>query len=310
MSLAAINDLLPEFEDLLASARSCPNLRIIITLYYTSVSRGLIVRPFSAMPTAVTLVHQAPPSPRAARISGTTQSIPRHRGLAPPAYTPSPLRKNFAASPDPASSTAALLSPVEQHLSQTGMDSKAGLAAPSQFVISSVDDNDEGSDSGPDDSDSEEAEVVTNTAFAKQAFVHWKEGEDPFSDAFAPPPPSPSTKPSLRKRSPALNVEVDVQSLPYLTNDTSASPPIELKPGRPDFNQLLQMVIEYEQAFVRVNATHFDEKFAALNGIPRETEASLAGAGRIAVGACGPAGMVANLRSICFDADGVEFHAE
>lgn len=321
--VAAINDLLPEFDDLLASARSCPDIRVIITLYFTSVSRGLIVRPFSAMPTSVTFVHQSPRSPRSprsARASGAVASLPPHRGVVPPpAYTPSPLRKNFARSPeDPNASTAALLGSGAQSSSRLDLDAQPGLAAPPQFVIGGGEDN-EDSDVGSEDSASEtdlDPEIVTNSAFAMKALAKWKEGEDPFSDAYAPPPPSPSTKPALRKRSPpsisTVVVDLDVGTqLPYAAEvEVSPSPPIELKPGRPEYNHILQEIIEREQAYTRTHHSHFEEKFAALNGAEGVPNAALAGAGRIAVAACGPAGMVSSLRSMCFDADGVEFHAE
>lgn len=58
---AAVNDLLPSFESLLSSARdTAPNLRVSIALYFTSVSRGIVVRPFSAFPSTAALISTSP----------------------------------------------------------------------------------------------------------------------------------------------------------------------------------------------------------------------------------------------------------
>jgi hypothetical protein len=53
---AALNDIAPLFDNLLSSARSLPHLKINITLHFTSVSRGFIVRPFSALPSSSVFV--------------------------------------------------------------------------------------------------------------------------------------------------------------------------------------------------------------------------------------------------------------
>lgn len=199
-----------------------------------------------------------------------------HRPASAAAVAPS---SGLSTAITPGSSTAALLAPGNTsavHLP----DSKRGLAAPPQFII------------GGDDDASSENDVRTLTDSAYEGVdLYNDEKQNPFSDIYspnAPPPPSPTTKPRLR----ATKTKV------------ASSPPIELKPGRPEYNHILQHIIESEHAHART----FVEKFQMVNGSSGSLNRS--GAGRIAVGACGPPGMVASLRALCYDAHGVEFHAE
>lgn len=145
-------------------------------------------------------------------------------------------------------------------------DLRTDLAAPPQFVL------------GRDEDEENDAD-----AYAGEMSEDEDEKGNPFSDLHAPVPPSPTTKPKL--------------SPPKV----SLSPPIELKPGRPEYNHILQTIIEREQAHARM----FKENYKIHAG-----EVGATGVGRIAVGACGPSGMVASLRDLCYDAHGVEFHAE
>lgn len=68
----AVTDLKPYFEALLDSARTVPTLSITINLYFTSVSRGLIIRPMSLFPTAALLNYAPPSSPISAASSQAT----------------------------------------------------------------------------------------------------------------------------------------------------------------------------------------------------------------------------------------------
>ncbi|KAF9506869.1 hypothetical protein BS47DRAFT_1489162 [Hydnum rufescens UP504] len=80
----------------------------------------------------------------------------------------------------------------------------------------------------------------------------------------------------------------------------SKPPAIELKPGRPVYATILKDIVEREQK----RRGTFSERFSRVaNG------ASCSGGG-VAVGACGPAGMVLALKKLCADAEGVEFHEE
>lgn len=242
---AAINDLLLYFEELLDKGKSL-QLRIVITLYFTSVSRGLIIRPFSIMPTSSMFLH--------------------NRHAPAPVTTPS---SGFSNPFTPNGSSAALLALGNTSTVDLPPDRSKNLAAPPQFIIGRDDD-------GLDNDSAYEG-------------VDLDDGEkNPFSDFYAPPPPSPTTKPRLRAVKPK----------------TVSSPPIELKPGRPEYNHILQHIIESEQAHAR----SFLERFQMVNGGHDALHGS--GTGRIAVGACGPPGMVASLRALCYDAHGVEFHAE
>ncbi|KAF8322745.1 hypothetical protein DL93DRAFT_1057146 [Clavulina sp. PMI_390] len=279
---AAINDLLPLFEEVLDRARSVPQLRVIITLYFTSVSRGLIIRPFSIMPTTSMFIHQS--SSHAVASSPLTSSL------------------------TPNSSTAALLGPGNSSAVDIASPSpnqgvRASLAAAPQFIIGRADDDT--SASGED---------------AYAGVAPDDEKMNPFSDVHVPQPPSPTTKrfhyPRASESSP-LRKEVSASHTSY-PGEPEPSPPIELKPGRPDYTKILQDLIMDEQA----RARSFVETFRAMNPELCDNSSIYAGsmsavltatgssAGRIAVGACGPGGMVASLRNLCHDADGVEFHAD
>lgn len=280
--IAAINDLLPNFEELLERARAVPQLRIVITLYFTSVSRGLIIRPFSVMPTSSLFVHPSPSAPAGGQL------------LRSP-YTPS-------------SSTAALLAPGNTSAIDVSLDPKTGLVAPPQFIVGRAEEEgNEKTASGSENDDESDDEAYDG--------ISLDEKKNPFSDIHAPPPPSPTTKPRFNRAARAISFS------PLRHNaDSSSSPPIELKPGRPEYNHIIQHIIEHEQA----RARSFVETFRVLNPEICETtkgnknrnrmsgilNASGSGVGRIAVGACGPSGMVASLRKICYDAHGVDFHAE
>lgn len=188
----------------------------------------------------------------------------------PSALPPSGLRNAYT----PNTSTAALLGPGNSSAvdvsSSSPADPRTGLAAPPQFILGREEDAEE--DADPNDAYAGEEELDPEEEKAKI---------NPFSDLHAPVPPSPTTKPRF--------------NTPKLSN----SPPIELKPGRPEYNHIVQAIIEREQAHAR----SFKEHFRIMN-------TGAVGAGRIAVGACGPSGMVASLRDLCWGADGVEFHAE
>lgn len=241
---AAINDILPEFEELLEKGKYLPQLRIVITLHFTSASRGLVVRPFSAMPTASMLLHRRPDG---TKLSGLSNSFMANN------------------------STAALLAPGNSSAVDLPIDPKTGLVAPPQFIIG-----------GNEDARSE---TLCGSIDGPYDGIDLNNEKNPFSDFYAPAPPSPTTKPSWR--SPKIEI--------------ASSPPIELKPGRPQYNHTLQHIIESEQA----RARSFAERFRMANAGYDDS-----GIGRIAVGACGPSAMVASLRSLCYGADGVEFHAE
>jgi hypothetical protein len=200
-----------------------------------------------------------------------------HPASAAAASTPS---SGLSTAITPSSSTAALLAPGNTSAVHLPVDPKKGLAAVPQFIIGSDDDA----------SSENDAHTLTDGAY-EGVDLDNDEKKNPFSDIYAsgaPPPPSPTTKPHLR----AVKTKV------------ASSPPIELKPGRPEYHHILQHMIESEQAHAR----SFVERYQMMNGGIDGLNGS--GTGRIAVGACGPVGMVASLRALCYDAHGVEFHAE
>ena len=85
------------------------------------------------------------------------------------------------------------------------------------------------------------------------------------------------------------------------------SPPIELKPGRPDYEAILTEMIHQEHAF--------SESLARKLSLDTEA-ASTTVKGGIAVGACGPPSLILSLRKLCWDArelgarEPIEFHNE
>ncbi len=206
---AAVNDLLPLFEQVLDSAKSISNFTVCITLYFTSVSRGLIIRPFSLLPS-----------------SGAVLSRLSQR---PKSYTKSPL-SGVTNAPN---STANLLG--------LGNSSRIDIEDGKQFTLGKMDED---------------------------------EKIDPFAD------PSPAM--------------------------VDTSPPIQLKPGRPDYETILKDIVCRERVF--------SESFS------RKLNLDIGSAGKanggIAVGVCGPPGLVLSVRKLCWDArelgvrEPIEFHDE
>jgi len=84
------------------------------------------------------------------------------------------------------------------------------------------------------------------------------------------------------------------------------SPPIQLKPGRPDYETILKDIVCRERVF--------SESFS------RKLNLDIGSAGKanggIAVGVCGPPGLVLSVRKLCWDArefgvrEPIEFHDE
>jgi len=85
------------------------------------------------------------------------------------------------------------------------------------------------------------------------------------------------------------------------------SPPIELKPGRPDYEAILKEMIYQERTFSESLARKLNLDTGA---------ASTTVKGGIAVGACGPPELILSLRKLCWNAEElgarepIEFHDE
>ncbi|KAF8340632.1 uncharacterized protein EI90DRAFT_3117135 [Cantharellus anzutake] len=235
---AAVNDLLPFFEQILDSSKSIPHFTVRINLYYTSVSRGFIVRPFSLFPSSAAFLSTTAPHP--------------------PSYGRSPL-SGLASGPNSTTELLAL----------DNNSSRVELEEGRQFIVGQLD---------------EKAGMRVVNPFA-----------DPVRDSLPPPLP------------PKIGFESH-------GGNGCASPPVELKPGRPDYEVILKEIISRKRLILE----SFGEKLRMNLGMGGAGGLAGAGAcgGGIAVGACGPAGLVLSMRKLCWDArslgamESIEFHDE